>query len=49
MQGLGAAISATVAKTLIVWAGYTVTFPKLTSIAGMGFGLYLLVMPETKR
>ena len=47
-QGLGAALSATVAGSIIVWAGYTASFLTLASIAGLGLLLYALAMPETK-
>lgn len=48
-QGLGAALSATLAGSIIVWAGYSVSFLTLSVIAGAGFALYLLAMPETKK
>ncbi len=48
-QGLGAALSASLAGTIIVWAGYTPAFLTLAVIAGIGFVLYLLFMPETKQ
>ena len=48
-QGLGAALSATLAGSVIVWAGYAASFLMLAGIAGGGFLLYLLAMPETKR
>ncbi|WP_242187747.1 MFS transporter [Sphingomonas sp. CARO-RG-8B-R24-01] len=47
-QGLGAALSASLAGSIIVWAGYSVSFLTLAAIAGAGFTLYLLAMPETK-
>ena len=47
-QGLGAALSATLAGSIIVWAGYSASFLTLAAIAGGGFMLYLLAMPETK-
>lgn len=46
-QGLGAALSATVAGLIIVSAGYSTAFLVLAAIAALGFTLYLLVMPET--
>ncbi len=49
VQGLGAAISASVAGALIVWAGYTPMFLTLAGTAAGGFALYLVAMPETKR
>ncbi len=48
VQGLGAALSATLAGSIIVWAGYTTSFLTLAAIAGAGLGLYLVAMPETK-
>ncbi len=48
-QGLGAALSASLAGSIIVWAGYSVSFLTLSVIAGAGFALYLLAMPETKK
>jgi MFS family permease len=48
-QGLGAALSATLAGAIIVWAGYSVSFLTLAVIAGGGFMLYFFAMPETKR
>ena len=47
-QGLGAAVSATVAGTIIVRFGYGASFLTLAAIAGVGFALYLVCMPETK-
>lgn len=47
-QGLGAALSATLAGTIIVWAGYGASFLTLAGIAGVGLGLYAVAMPETK-
>lgn len=46
-QGLGAALSATLAGVVIVAAGYGAAFLVLAGIAGIGFALYLLFMPET--
>ncbi|HXH15382.1 MAG TPA: MFS transporter [Sphingomonas sp.] len=48
-QGLGAALSETLAGSIIVWAGYTASFLTLASVAGLGLLLYLFAMPETKR
>jgi MFS family permease len=45
--GLGAALSATLAGTIIVWAGYTASFLTLAGVAAGGFVLYLVAMPET--
>lgn len=46
-QGLGAALSATLAGVIIVSAGYSTAFLALAAIAGAGFALYLFAMPET--
>ncbi len=47
-QGLGAALSATLAGAIIVWSGYTASFLTLATVAGIGLALYLVAMPETK-
>ena len=47
-QGLGAALSATLAGTIIVAASFSAAFVVLAIIAGLGFVLYLVVMPETR-
>ncbi len=47
-QGLGAALSATLAGAIIVWLGYTASFLTLATVAGIGLALYLVAMPETK-
>ncbi|MFC3123511.1 MFS transporter [Pseudoroseomonas globiformis] len=46
-QGVGAALSATLAGTVIVSASYSAAFLTLGSIAALGFLGYLLLMPET--
>jgi predicted MFS family arabinose efflux permease len=46
-QGVGAALSTGVAGFIVVGAGYSAAFLTLAAIAGAGFLLYLLVMPET--
>ena len=46
-QGLGAALSASLAGMLIVHAGYTMMFLTLAAIAGTGLLLYAFAMPET--
>jgi len=48
-QGLGAALSASLAGAIIVAASYSVGFLTLAAIAAVGFVLYLTAMPETKR
>ncbi len=47
-QGLGAALSATLAGVIIVSAGYATAFLVLAAIAVLGFLIYLLAMPETR-
>ncbi|WP_298964556.1 MFS transporter [uncultured Methylobacterium sp.] len=47
-QGLGAALSATLAGVIIVSAGYSAAFLTLAAIAAVGFALYLFAMPETR-
>jgi MFS family permease len=46
-QGLGAALSASLAGFIIVSASYSTAFLTLAAIAGAGFALYLFAMPET--
>src|SRR6202000_3477380 len=46
-QGIGASVSPSIAGVIIVSAGYAVAFLTLAAIAAVGFGLYLLLMPET--
>lgn len=48
VQGLGAALSATLAGLIIVAEGYTIAFLTLAVVAGIGFVLYARLMPETK-
>ncbi len=47
-QGIGASLSATLAGVIIVSAGYSAAFLCLAAIAGIGFALYLIFMPETR-
>ncbi len=47
-QGLGAALSATLAGTVIVGFGYSAAFLLMGGIALVGFLGYLLAMPETR-
>ena len=47
-QGLGASFSATFAGLIIVSAGYATAFLALAATAGLGFVLYLALMPETR-
>ena len=47
-QGLGAALSATLAGTIIVAASFSAAFVSLAIIAGLGLVLFLVMMPETR-
>lgn len=47
-QGLGAAVSATLAGLIIVGFGYSAAFLTLAAIAALGFSICLLAMPETR-
>jgi MFS family permease len=48
-QGVGAALSATLAGSIVFGAGYPAAFLTLGAIAGLGFLGYLFAMPETLR
>jgi MFS family permease len=48
-QGVGAALSTTLAGIVVVQAGYSAAFLTLAGVAMVGFALYLFVMPETQR
>ncbi len=48
-QGIGAALSTTLAGIVVVQAGYSAAFLTLSGVAIVGFGLYAFVMPETRR
>lgn len=45
--GIGAAVSNYVAGSIVVAAGYRTAFLALGAIAGGGFALYMIAMPET--
>jgi MFS family permease len=45
--GIGAALSTTVAGTVVVKAGYSAAFLTLAAIAGAGLALFWIAMPET--
>jgi Na+/melibiose symporter-like transporter len=47
-QGVGAALSTTLAGLIIVQAGYAAAFLTLGAIAAAGFLLFLFAMPETR-
>ena len=48
VQGLGAALSASLAGFIIVAEGYAFAFSTLAAIAAVGFALYAGFMPETR-
>lgn len=45
--GVGASVSNLVAGWIVVAAGYDAAFVSLGALAGLGFALYLIAMPET--
>jgi MFS family permease len=47
-QGIGAALSTTLAGVVVVHAGYSAAFLTLAGVAVVGLALYLFVMPETQ-
>ena len=47
-QGIGAALSTTLAWFAVAHGGYSAVFLTLAGVAAVGFALYLFVMPETK-
>lgn len=47
-QGIGAALSASLAGLMIVWFGYSAAFLTLGAIAAAGFVGFLFGMPETR-
>jgi len=47
-QGIGAALSTTVAGIVVVHAGYSAAFLTLAGVAVVGLALYFFVMPETQ-
>ncbi|MFS0736561.1 MFS transporter [Sphingomonas sp. 1P06PA] len=48
VQGLGGALSASLAGAVIVAGGYSTSFLTLAAIAALGFVGYALLMPETR-
>jgi MFS family permease len=48
-QGIGAALSTTLAGIVVVQAGYGAAFLTLAGVAIVGLALYFFVMPETRR
>jgi MFS family permease len=47
-QGVGAALSTTLAGFIVVYAGYSAAFLTLGGIAALGLALYIVAMPETR-
>ena len=47
-QGIGAALSTTLAGVVVVHAGYSAAFLSLAGVAVVGLALYFFVMPETQ-
>lgn len=47
-QGIGAALSTTLAGFVVVHAGYSAAFLTLAGLAAAGLALYFLAMPETQ-
>jgi len=48
LQGIGGTLSATLAGSVVVWAGYGAAFLTLAAIAGTGGVLFWMLMPETR-
>ena len=48
-QGIGAALSTTLAGFVVVHGGYSAAFLTLAGVAAVGLALYFFVMPETRR
>ncbi len=46
-MGIGASVSNVVVGSIVVAAGYNAAFMSLGAIAGAGFALHLIAMPET--
>jgi hypothetical protein len=46
-QGVGAALSTTLAGLIVVNAGYSAAFLSLAGIAALGLATFWLMMPET--
>lgn len=47
-QGIGAALSTTIAGLIVVAAGYSAAFLTLAAIAASGLVLFWVAMPETR-
>jgi len=48
MQGIGAALSTSVAGAIVVHGGYSAAFLSLAGVAGVALALFALAMPETR-
>jgi MFS family permease len=48
-QGIGAALSTTLAGTVVVYAGYSAAFLTLAAVATIGLLVFFFAMPETGR
>lgn len=48
MQGIGAALSTSVAGVIVVHGGYSAAFLSLAGVAGVALALFALAMPETR-
>ncbi len=47
-QGIGAALSTTLAGLVVVSAGYSAAFLTLAAVATAGFVVFMVAMPETR-
>jgi MFS family permease len=47
-QGIGAAVSTTLAGIVVAYAGYSAAFITLATVAAAGLLLFLFAMPETR-
>jgi MFS family permease len=47
-QGIGAALSTTLAGVVVVHAGYSAAFLTLAAVAAVGFVVFIVAMPETQ-
>ena len=47
-QGIGAALSTTLAGVVVVHAGYSAAFLTLAAVAAVGFVVFMVAMPETR-
>jgi MFS family permease len=47
-QGIGAALSTTLAGLVVVYAGYSAAFVTLGAVAAVGAAVFFFAMPETR-